>query len=313
MDTRGRWRSASARDWYFKPDARRIAAGSPANADPVAARAIQPARLDIAMGIHRLQEMTTLDPAADPHLGWVTCARSWATAIWSVATIPPCPASSGWPRKASYGASDLGRDGRSLCRAGPRLCRCRSDSRSSPDRSHAVARAPVATTALEHPDSGHAGPRRLLRPGGQLDRCAAAADPSMHQSSSRLASAPAQRIGLLLEPDRGSRPSPTSRSLRPLLTGDRVAQLGERDRSACSATVTRNSGQVQARMALAQGTGRRCPSRVVQKPARGPQRRAGRGSPTSGIVVGEQRQRALAHEVQVARAEQFYRCPPAPL
>lgn len=45
--------------WYFKPDAGMLL-GSPANADPVAPQDIQPEELDIAMAIHRIEEMTTL-------------------------------------------------------------------------------------------------------------------------------------------------------------------------------------------------------------------------------------------------------------
>jgi D-arginine dehydrogenase len=46
-------------DWYFKPDAGMLL-GSPANADPVAPQDVQPEELDIAMAIHRIEEMTTL-------------------------------------------------------------------------------------------------------------------------------------------------------------------------------------------------------------------------------------------------------------
>ena len=46
-------------DWYFKPDAGMLL-GSPANADPVAPQDVQPEELDIALGIDRIQEMTTL-------------------------------------------------------------------------------------------------------------------------------------------------------------------------------------------------------------------------------------------------------------
>jgi D-arginine dehydrogenase len=46
-------------DWYFKPDAGMLL-GSPANADPVDPHDVQPEELDIAMGIHRIQEMTTM-------------------------------------------------------------------------------------------------------------------------------------------------------------------------------------------------------------------------------------------------------------
>jgi len=45
--------------WYFKPDAGQLL-GSPANADPVAPHDVQPEELDIALGIHRIEEATTL-------------------------------------------------------------------------------------------------------------------------------------------------------------------------------------------------------------------------------------------------------------
>ncbi len=48
-----------AEDWYFKPDAGMLL-GSPANADPVTPQDIQPEELDIALAIHRIEEMTTL-------------------------------------------------------------------------------------------------------------------------------------------------------------------------------------------------------------------------------------------------------------
>ncbi len=46
-------------DWYFKPDAGMLL-GSPANADPVDPQDIQPEEMDIALAIHRIEEMTTL-------------------------------------------------------------------------------------------------------------------------------------------------------------------------------------------------------------------------------------------------------------
>ncbi|HEX2011836.1 MAG TPA: FAD-binding oxidoreductase, partial [Roseateles sp.] len=46
-------------DWYIKPDAG-LLLGSPANADPVAPHDVQPEELDIALAIHRIEEMTTL-------------------------------------------------------------------------------------------------------------------------------------------------------------------------------------------------------------------------------------------------------------
>ena len=44
--------------WYFKPDAGQML-GSPANADPVPPHDVQPEELDIALGIHRIEEATT--------------------------------------------------------------------------------------------------------------------------------------------------------------------------------------------------------------------------------------------------------------
>lgn len=46
-------------DWYVKPDAGMLL-GSPANADPVEPQDVQPEELDIALGIHHIQAMTTL-------------------------------------------------------------------------------------------------------------------------------------------------------------------------------------------------------------------------------------------------------------
>lgn len=46
--------------WYFKPDTGQLF-GSPANADPVPPHDVQPEALDIALGIHRLQEVARFD------------------------------------------------------------------------------------------------------------------------------------------------------------------------------------------------------------------------------------------------------------
>ena len=56
-----RWPLATgiAEDWYFKPDAGMLL-GTPANADPVLPHDVQPEELDIATGIHRIEEATTL-------------------------------------------------------------------------------------------------------------------------------------------------------------------------------------------------------------------------------------------------------------
>lgn len=45
--------------WYFKPDAG-VLLGSPANADPVEPHDVRPEELDIALGIARIESMTTL-------------------------------------------------------------------------------------------------------------------------------------------------------------------------------------------------------------------------------------------------------------
>lgn len=45
--------------YYFKPDAGQLL-GSPANADPVAPQDVQPEEIDVAIGIHCIEEMTTL-------------------------------------------------------------------------------------------------------------------------------------------------------------------------------------------------------------------------------------------------------------
>jgi D-arginine dehydrogenase len=57
----GRWPALVGIDesWYVKPDAG-LLLGSPANADPVAPQDVQPEELDIALGIDRIEAMTTL-------------------------------------------------------------------------------------------------------------------------------------------------------------------------------------------------------------------------------------------------------------
>jgi D-arginine dehydrogenase len=55
-----------AEDWYFKPDAG-LLLGSPANADPVLPHDVQPELLDVATGIHNLQEMTSLSITRPSH------------------------------------------------------------------------------------------------------------------------------------------------------------------------------------------------------------------------------------------------------
>ncbi len=46
-------------DWYFKPDAGMLL-GSPANEDPVEPQDVQAEEFDIALGVHRIEEATTM-------------------------------------------------------------------------------------------------------------------------------------------------------------------------------------------------------------------------------------------------------------
>ncbi len=55
-----------AEDWYLKPDAGALL-GSPANADPVPAQDVQPEELDVAIGIDRIEHMTTLQIRRPTH------------------------------------------------------------------------------------------------------------------------------------------------------------------------------------------------------------------------------------------------------
>lgn len=57
---------SAAEDWYFKPDAGQLLA-SPANADATHPQDVQPEEWDIALGIDRLQNATTLDIRRPTH------------------------------------------------------------------------------------------------------------------------------------------------------------------------------------------------------------------------------------------------------
>jgi len=58
----------AAEDWYIKPEAGMLL-GSPANADPVEPQDVQAEELDIALAIHRIEQMTTLS-IRRPHKIW---------------------------------------------------------------------------------------------------------------------------------------------------------------------------------------------------------------------------------------------------
>ncbi|MES2532288.1 MAG: FAD-binding oxidoreductase, partial [Pseudomonadota bacterium] len=53
--------------YYFKPDAGQLL-GSPANADPVDPQDIQPEELDVATGIHYIEEITTMQIRRPKHI-----------------------------------------------------------------------------------------------------------------------------------------------------------------------------------------------------------------------------------------------------
>jgi len=73
----GRWPAVIGIDesYYFKPDAGQLL-GSPANADPVAPHDVVPEELDVALGIHRIEQVTSFhDPAAVAWLGRAALLR----------------------------------------------------------------------------------------------------------------------------------------------------------------------------------------------------------------------------------------------
>ncbi|WP_404299355.1 NAD(P)/FAD-dependent oxidoreductase [Alicycliphilus denitrificans] len=55
-----------AEDYYFKPDAGQLL-GSPANADPVAPHDVMPEELDVALGIHRIEQVACFDIRRPSH------------------------------------------------------------------------------------------------------------------------------------------------------------------------------------------------------------------------------------------------------
>lgn len=57
---------SAGEDWYFKPDAG-LLLGSPANADATEPQDVQPEEFDIALGIHNLQQATTLSIRRPAH------------------------------------------------------------------------------------------------------------------------------------------------------------------------------------------------------------------------------------------------------
>jgi D-arginine dehydrogenase len=99
-------------DWYLKPDAGQLL-GSPANADPVEPHDVRAEEFDIALAIHRIEEVTTLAIRRPTHT-WQGCARSSPMAIWSVASTTRHPVSSGSPRRAATASRPLRRWARAV-------------------------------------------------------------------------------------------------------------------------------------------------------------------------------------------------------
>jgi D-arginine dehydrogenase len=97
--------------WYFKPDAGRLL-GSPANADAVAAHDVVPEELDIALGIHRIEEVTTLT-IRRPDATWAGLRSFVADGELVIGFDDECPgffwlaAQGGYGIQSAAGASQL--------------------------------------------------------------------------------------------------------------------------------------------------------------------------------------------------------------
>jgi D-arginine dehydrogenase len=108
-----RWPAVVGLDegWYFKPDAGQLL-GSPANADPVAPHDVVPEELDIALGIHRIEEVSTLT-IRRPTATWAGLRSFVADGEMVIGFDPACPgffwlaAQGGYGIQSAAGASEL--------------------------------------------------------------------------------------------------------------------------------------------------------------------------------------------------------------
>ncbi len=97
--------------WYFRPDAGRLL-GSPANADPVAPHDVVAEELDIALGIHRIEEATTL-VIRRPDRTWAGLRSFVADGELVIGHDPACPGffwlagQGGYGIQSAAGASEL--------------------------------------------------------------------------------------------------------------------------------------------------------------------------------------------------------------
>lgn len=97
--------------WYFKPDAG-LLLGSPANADPVLPHDVVPEELDVALGIHRIEEATTLS-IRRPKAAWAGLRSFVADGELVIGFDDACPgffwlaAQGGYGIQSAAGASEL--------------------------------------------------------------------------------------------------------------------------------------------------------------------------------------------------------------
>ncbi len=109
----GQWPMVADVDesWYFKPDAGQLL-GSPANADPTIPHDVQPEDYDIALGIHLIQEATTLR-IDRPTATWAGLRSFVADGEPVIGFDPQCPglfwhaAFGGYGIQSAVGASAL--------------------------------------------------------------------------------------------------------------------------------------------------------------------------------------------------------------
>jgi D-arginine dehydrogenase len=97
--------------WYFKPDAGQLL-GSPANADPTEPQDVQPEALDIALGIHAIETVSTLS-IRRPTATWAGLRSFVADGEPVIGFDPQCPglfwhaAFGGYGIQSAVGASTL--------------------------------------------------------------------------------------------------------------------------------------------------------------------------------------------------------------
>ncbi len=162
-------------DWYFKPDAGMLL-GSPANADEVEPQDIQPEELDIALGIHRIEQATTMTIRRPTHT-WAGL-RSFVADGDLVGGFDPQASGFFWvAAQGGYGIQNLGRDGRSLRRTGARFATARTHRRFRTDAGHAVAGTPARRAGRHASACLSAGLSQPSR-NQELTPCASSADPS---------------------------------------------------------------------------------------------------------------------------------------